>query len=550
VTRTVVRLPAGEEFRGAEVPDFAISPDGSRLVFATRPSTQTATTLYLREIGRFEPRAFPDAGSVSQPVFSPDGESVAFVTMPQPSIVKMALDDGVVTKVCDVPGTVWGLAWTENGDILFGNVDRGIFRVSADGGAPEPLTFLGRDEGAHQNPKPLPGGRGLLFTVGRSGGHYAALSRGSAREHVVLFEGYGAAYVETGYIVFGFGGSSELLAVPFDIDRLEVQGPPVTIEAGVYVSNNSQPQFQVGQGGTLVYASGKASRSSVVWVSRDGTVETVQAFDGRYHSLDLAPDGSRFVADDVVGQNFSIWGHDLARGTRFLVTSGAGLHVPRFTLDGAEVVYAALDGDLFIKSADGTGEARSLLAKENSMFPLSWSPDGKLLAFRESHPDTGADLWILPLDIEGGESYPFVQTPANEAAAAFSPDGRYFAYQSDESGRPEIYIQPFPGPGVRVLVSTAGGKEPVFSSDGRELFYRQGTALVAVPIAAGPVLQVGKPEVLFDGPYQADAAGHSAYDVSPDGNRFLMIRNENAGGIELHVVLNLGEELKAKVPRR
>jgi len=547
VTRTVVRLPAGEEFRGAEFPDFAISPDGRRLVFATRPSTQTAPTLYLREIGRFEPRALPDAGSGQQPVFSPDGESVAFVTVPQPSIVKMSLDDGVVTKVCDVPTTVSGLAWTENGDILFGTIDRGIFRVAADRGAPEALTFLGQGESGHWNPKPLPRGRGLLFTVSRSGAYHAGLSKPKEREHVVLFEGYGAAYVEAGYILFGHRWSSELSAVPFDIDRLEVHGPPVAIEAGVHVSHNSRPQFQVGQNGTLVYASGKASTSSVVWVSRDGAVETVHAFDGRYHSLHLAPDGGRFVADDVVGQNASIWGHDLVLGTRFLVASGAGLHVPRFTLDGAEVVFAALDGDLFMKSADGTGEARPLLAKENVMFPLSWSPDGKLLAFTEMHPDTGADLWILP---RGGEPYPFVQTRANEPAGAFSPDGRFLAYQSDESGRPEIYIQPFPGPGARVLVSTAGGKEPVWSRSGSELYYRQGTAMVEIPIATEPVLRVGKAEVLFDGPYQADRAGHSAYDVSPDGKRFLMIRNEGAGEIDLHVVFNLGEELKAKAPRR
>lgn len=181
------------------------------------------------------------------------------------------------------------------------------------------------------------------------------------------------------------------------------------------------------------------------------------------------------------------------------------------------------------------------------MFPLSWSPGGKLLAFTEMHSSTGADIWILP---RGGDPYPLVQTRANEPAGAFSPDGRFFAYQSDESGRPEIYVQPFPGRGPRILVSTTGGKEPVWSRDGNELFYRQGTAVVAVPVATEPALRVGKGEVLFDGPYQADRAGHSAYDVSPDGKRFLMIRNESAGEVDLHVVLNLGEELKAKAPPR
>jgi Tol biopolymer transport system component len=453
----------------------------------------------------------------------------------------MALDEGVVTKVCDVPSTVWGLAWAENGDILFGTLDRGIFRVSAEGGAPEPLTFLGEGESGHYNPRPLPGGRGLLFTVTLSSGNLAALLKPGQRDHSALFEGYGAAYVDSGHIVFGLRGSSELLAVPFDIDRLEVQGPAVSIETGVNL-----PDFQIGQNGTLVYARGNGSRSSVVWVSRDGSEETMQAFDGRYHSLQLAPDGRRFLAD-ITGQNGSLWGHDLELGTRYLIDSGAGLHVPRFTLDGTEIVAAALDGDLYMKSADGTGELRPLLERENVMFPLSWSPGGELLMFTEMHSSTGADIWILP---RGGDPYPLVQTRANEPAGAFSPDGRFFAYQSDESGRPEIYVQPFPGPGPRILVSTAGGKEPVWSRDGKELFYRQGTPVVAVPVSTEPALRVGKGKVLFDGPYQADQAGHSAYDVSPDGKRFLMIRSESAGDVDLHVVLNLGEELKTKVPRR
>ena len=548
-TRVVIRLPEGEDFRGGAAPDFAISPDGRRIVFASRPATRSPTTLYLRELARFEPKAFPDAGNAVQPAFSPDGALVAFATMPEGSIAKMGLRDGIVTKITSAPRAVTGLAWTEDGSILLGT-NRGILRIDANGGDPEPVTHREPGELSHILPNPLPGGRAFLFTVGHAASFSVALARSHGSAHTVLLEGYGATYVRPGYIVYGRRGSPELFVVPFDLEMLEVQGPPVAIEAGVYVQNNIQPHFVASLNGTVVFASGKASRTSVVWVSRDGAEEKVHAFEGRYHSLDLSPDGSRFVADDAVGQNPSIWGHDLTRGTRFLLASGAGLHVPRYTPDGTSVVYSVLDGDLFLRSADGTGEPRPLLAKDIVMWPLSWSRDGKFLAFMgssKSSTDSGNDVWILP---RGAEPYPFVATPANEPAAAFSPDGTLIAYQSDESGRPEIYIQPFPGPGARVLISTEGGKEPVFSSDGRELFYREGTAVVAVPITAGPPLQAGKPEVLFDGPYQADGTGHPAYDVSPDNKRFLMIRNEGAGEIDLRVVLNFGEELKAKVPRK
>jgi len=249
----------------------------------------------------------------------------------------------------------------------------------------------------------------------------------------------------------------------------------------------------------------------------------VVTYEGRYHTIDLSPDGRRFVADEGVAGNECIWGHDLDRGARFLFETGIGLHVPRFTPSGREVAFAANNGDIFIKSADGTGIARSILKKEPPQYPLSFSPDGRLLAITETSPVTGKDIWVVPLD---GEPQPFIVTSAQENAAAFSPNGHWIAYQSNESGRPEIYVQPFPGPGQRVLISTGGGKEPIWSSDGEELFYRQGTAVVAVAIETTPT-----------------------YDVSPDGTRFLMIENESAERMKLQVVLNFAEELAARVPR-
>jgi serine/threonine-protein kinase len=210
------------------------------------------------------------------------------------------------------------------------------------------------------------------------------------------------------------------------------------------------------------------------------------------------------------------------------------------------IAYSVGGEGIFVKPADGTGESRLLVTKEHYQTEPSWSPEGTFLAVTEVHPNTLRDIWILSHD---GSSLPFLVTSASELAPAFSPNGKWLAYQSDASGRAEIYVQPFPGPGTRHLVSTNGGKEPVWSRDGRELFYRQNTAVMAVSVEGGD-FRAGAPKLLFDGPYQADTTGHASYDVSPDGQKFLMIRNEEGGLTELRVVLNFAEELKALAQAR
>jgi serine/threonine-protein kinase len=328
--------------------------------------------------------------------------------------------------------------------------------------------------------------------------------------------------------------------VPFDIDSLEVSGPPLQLEDSVSLNANLHPLFRVGRDGTLLYPPGVDSGSEVVWVGRGGGIEVVGGSEHRYHTLHLSPDGKSFAADET-GDSSHIWIHDLDRGTRVLAVSGSNLQTPRFKPDATVIAYADQEG-IFVKPADGTGESRPLVTKEHYQTEPSWSPEGTFLAFTEVHPNTGRDIWILGHD---GSSL-----PAIELAPAFSPNGKWIAYQSDASGRAEIYVQPFPGPGTRHLVSTNGGKEPVWSRDGRELFYRQNTAVMAVSVEGGDLFRAGSPRLLFDGPYQADTTGHASYDVSPDGQKFLMIRNEEGGLTELRVVLNFAEELKALAQAR
>ena len=543
VVRLAVSLPEGEDLRYDGIPAFDVSADGRRLVFATVPPTGTYTTLYVRDIGRFEPRIVPGVDLASQPVFSPDGRSIAFAVSAPTIVQKVDVDEGLVTTLCEAPSNVRGLAWSESGEIFFGTDASGVWRVSAEGGAPEPVTTLGGGDTLHLLPDPLPGGRGLLFTISRSNTTVVGLVAPGVHEYRVLFEGYGATYVSSGHIVYGHNDSSEILAVPFDLGTLEVSGPAVKIEDGVTLFV-SQPQFRVSDD-AILYSSGSRPVSSVVWVDREGRFENLQTVDSRYYTLDLLPDATSFVADEAASAAHNIWVHNLERGTRVLAATGSGLHLPRFTPGGEHVAYNAHDGNIYLKSSDGTGDARTLVEKEHTQWALSWSPDGTLLALTEIHPETGRDIWILPLE---EDPHPFVVTAANEHAATFSPNGAWVAYQSDQSGRAEIYVQPFPGPGTRVLVSPSGVKEPLWASSGRELFYRQGTALMAVPVEADSSFRTGAPELLFDGPFQIDDAGHTSYDVSPDGQKFLMIRNESAGRVELRVVLNLAEELKARAP--
>lgn len=334
------------------------------------------------------------------------------------------------------------------------------------------------------------------------------------------------------------------MAARFDIDALEIRGAPVPLADSVAAGRANFPDtlLAIGRDGTMAYANALNVSTTIVWVSRDGAVTPV--LDASFHSVRLSPDDSRFAADDPAADR--VWIHDLIRGTRILVVETPNPEIPRWSPDGTEIAYGSGDGNIYVKSSDGSGEARLLLERDDTQWPLSWSPDGRFLALAEIS-DRGSDLWLLSRD---GELIPFADSRARENAAAFSPDGKWIAYQSDETGRPEIYVRPFPGPGSRVPISANGGTAPVWSGDGRELVYREGTAMMAVAVSPEPTFSPGRPTLLFDGPYQADGTGHPSYDVSSDGQRFLMMRREGAQLTQLHVVLNLGDELTARDRQR
>jgi len=315
---------------------------------------------------------------------------------------------------------------------------------------------------------------------------------------------------------------------------------------------NGRAAFAVSENGVLAYRNASvAPPRTLVWVSRNGTEQPLPAPARSYANPRLSPDGRR-VAVTLETQEDQIWLYDLARGTltRFTL-EGASNDIPVWTPDGERIAfYSTKEGpnNLFWQMADGSGGLERLTTHEYGEQPRSWSPDGQLLAFTRIDATTRRDIWVLRMSDRKAE--PFLRTQFTEGAPAFSPDGRWIAYASDESGRPEIYVQPYPGPGGKWPVSTEGGTQPVWNPGGRELFYRSGNKMMAVEITTQPTISPGRPRMLFERPYLQSPfpLTNPGYDVSSDGQRFLMVKQGEQAPTQINVVLNWFEELKRRAP--
>jgi eukaryotic-like serine/threonine-protein kinase len=364
-----------------------------------------------------------------------------------------------------------------------------------------------------------------------------------------------------------------LMAAPFDLARLEVTGGAVALIADVMqagntpseVSDSGAGQFSVSESGSLLYVPGGIfpdPERSVVWVDRTtGAVQPLPLPARAYLSPRLSPDGHRVVFWTQGDRN--VWVHDLVRGTLTRLTSEARNARAIWTPDGTRITYGSTTAgneNIFWKPADGSRPAERLTTSDNLQYSAVWSPDGQTLAFVESRSETGTDVWVLPVQ---GDRQPraIIQTRFNEAYPDFSPDGHWLAYASDESGRSEVYVQPYPGPGPRQQVSTDGGIGPAWSRDGRELFYMTTpsfggqaalTKMMVVAVSLRPTFTAGHPRMLFQGRYGA-TAGIRAYDVTADGRRFLMVQQKERAPVsaaDMILVQNWSEELKARVPTK
>jgi Tol biopolymer transport system component len=497
-------------------------------------------------------------GAYCTPLFSPDGQWLAFFSTDVLELKKISIHGGPPVTLVKAQG-IQGATWGSDDTIIYADRDAsGLKRVSSAGGTLESITHVDstEKETGHRWPVFLPGSKAVLFAIEKGDSPDDAqivVQRLDTGQRKLLVQGGTfPQYVPSGYLAYVHGGT--LMAVPFDVERLQVKGPAVLVTEDIRQSGNGAAQFGLSPQGSLVYvpAPGRvqATQRRLVWVSRNGTEQSLAAPAHAYLEPRLSPDG-RHVAVTLEEES-AIWLYDLSRETLTRLTFEGDGNNPVWTPDGKRIAFqSGKEGpsNLFWQLADGSGGLERLTTSEHAQGPDSWSPDGQLLAFTEFNPPMGRDIWVLRLSDR--KAQPFLRTPSDESAPCFSPDGRWLAYVSDESGRFEIYVQPYPGPGRKWQVSTEGGTEPVWNRNGRELFYRSERKMMVVKVTRQPSFAIGGPRMLFEGGQYVPPTGpypypFPNYDVSPDGQRFLMITRESEP--QINVVLNWFEELKRGVP--
>ena len=543
-------VPDDQTFTGTGRSVMALAPDGRSFVY------NTSGGLYLRTMGELEARLIPGTeGALVLPFFSPDGQSVGYWQAGE--LKRIAISGGAPVVITEGADNLNGAIWGADGTILFGQTD-GIYRVPATGGTPA-LVIAVEDGERLDGAQLLPGGDTVLFSVmaGTSwdDAQVVAQSLSSGERTIVLEGGSDARYLPTGHLVYALGDG--LFGMAFDADSLSVTGGAVPLAQGLMRANGTAgANYGVSDDGTLVYVSGggAAAERSLVWVDRNGREEPLAAPPRNYIYPRLSPDGTR-VALDVRDQELDIWIWDLARETSTRLTFDAGQdQYPVWTPDSTRVLFSSTrDGpsNVYWKAADGTGTVERLTESANSQWSYSLSPDGQSLVLREQQPGTAFDLRVVSLAGDRAVET-LLATEFIELNGELSPNGRWIAYQSNQSGQQEVYVRPFPNvDDGQWQISTSGGTESLWASSGRELFYRRGAELMTVPVEAESSFTPGTPEVVFNGPYRLGLG--RAYDVSADGQRFLMItEGGDAEGAsappQIIVVQNWFEELRRLVP--
>jgi len=555
VTRLTVTLPPGELLAAVQQPVVAISPDGSRLVYAATRGGRTQ--LFLRRLDQFEAASLPGTEDATSPFFSSDGNWVGFNAHGR--LKKVALAGGSPVVICDSAAGVRGVHWGSDDSILFtpGTTPGvGLWRVPAAGGTPEQLTTPDgkKGEAGHRWAVFLPGGKAALSTIW-GGGSFDETPIGlhdlqTRQWRTLVAGGTSPRYAPTGHLVYNRSG--RLMAAPFDLRRLQVTGRPATVLEGVRMDpRTGAAQFAFSLTGSLVYVQGSVEtpQTTLVLVDRQGVARPLTQHRASYLYPRFSPDGRRVAVAISEGSNRDLWVLDLARDALTRLTFEGGLNTyPAWSPEGKRIVFRSTRAgsmNLYWKPADGSGAEERLTTSDSAWAPTSFSPDGKWLLFDEASAATANGIWVLPLEGER-KPRPFLQTRFGERQAVFSPDGRWVAYEGSRTGYTEVFVQPFPGLSGKWQISTEGGEQPVWARDGRELFYRQGDRMMAVEVTLGASFSAGKPRVLFEGRYET-FPGLRSYDIAPDGRGFLMLQTSDTGApAQLQVVLNWFEELLRK----
>ncbi len=551
--------------------NFTLSPNGRQLAIQA-PGPDGRKLIWVRALDSLETRPLPGTEDVlGPPVFwSPDSRFIAFQVGNK--LKKINISGGPPQAICDISVSVLGGAWSREDIIIFGTVGNGIMWVSAAGGVPTLLTTTGGRNEVHAFPSFLSDGRHFAYLRApeNPGIYIGSLDTKPEQQSAkrILATSLMAVYAPssdagTGRLLFMRDGT--LLTQLFDERRLEPRGEPVLLaeHVGSFLLSAT---FSASASGVLTFRAGKTATplSALRWYSRQGKDLGYAREPGTYAYTDLAisPEGTRVAAtrvDPNVGPGQGIWLLDLARGVSARFTFDVAPDIaPVWSPDGTRIAFSASrsgGSGIYQKAANGAGKEQPLVATTNdSKFPNDWSRDGRFLLYTQQDARTNADLWVLPLAANGtpsGTPAPFANTEFSEGAGQFSPDTRWIAYASDESGRSEIYVQPFPAPpggGSKTSVSRDGGNQPRWRRDGKELFYLSFDGkLMAVDVTEGPIFKVGTPKPLFQAPVtsiqsRTDVSG-LGWDVTSDGQRFLFDAVKTSPE-SLTTVLNWTAELK------
>jgi len=578
-------LPAGHRMVPGWNPSVMFSPDGRSLAFDYE--VDGIPTAFQRPIDALDQKPLGGSPHLAAPVYSPDGRWVAMVDTMDQALKKVAVDGGA-----PVPLTATDMFgrgdWGRDGFIYFTDRYPGaVQRVPENGGATEPVTTLNAQarEFTHRHAQLLPGGKAIVFTVVSAGmesyndARIEIQALDTGKRALLVRGGFAPRYSPSGHLVYANGGN--LYALPFDSGARAATGPPVKVVDGVQMSTNTgAAYFDVSAAGALAYVPGVAEggERTLVWVDRKGNAETVPLPPRSYLFPRISPDGKSIVVE-VEGATHNLYSYDLARSRVLAQLTTDGLsHAPLWTPDGQGICYRSWKAGtmtMWSMPADQSRPGERLTTAGARQSAVSVSPDGRYLAYNQmaemtpgggmaggamagdggsASMGTGSDIWILPL--QGADRTPraFKQSTFDEASAKFSPDGKWVAYCSNRTGRSEVYVEPWPGPGMRVQLTSDGGMDPLFSRNGREIFYRNGDRMMAVQVSlAGGQFDTGPPTLLWTGHYSPGLSSSCGppgvssanYDVSADGRRFLMVKDEDddAGSSSIVVVLHWADEL-------
>jgi serine/threonine protein kinase/WD40 repeat protein len=550
VVRFDYELPQDQEFGAITYLNLvlAVSPDGKQFVY------KTSKGLYLRSVDELTAKLISGTeGGAYSPFFSPDGKWVGYASN---DLKKIAVHGGAPRDLCDLSNTFRGAWWDEDNIITYSQAVEDIMQISADGGTPK--SIVKAKSGSLYYPQILPDGKSILYTSNVGSAQpkiiVQSLKLGEPKE---LFPGFAPRYVPTGHIIYILPRNNTLYAVQFDLPRLKVKGGPVPVLEHVM-------QYAVSGSGTLAYIPATLApatpKRTLVWKYRDGKEEPLSVPPNEYYDIRISPDGTR-VALQVRTPKSNIWIWDLFEKNimRLTFDEGAESTSPLWTPDGKRILYGGALGGIYGKASDGTGVAEKIASLPGrSLLPYSFSKDGKRLALWEVNSSPfHFDIGILSMDGNHPRRELLHNDKYHVKEPSISPNGKWMAYASGEAGKLEIYVCSFPDVEKgKWLVSTSGGNHPLWAPDGRELFYNSGDATMAVPVETDPQFKYGTPTVLFRGttgkiigPTSISMTDYTYWDISPDGKRFLMLKDDPAEAPrKINIVLNWLDELKQRVP--